>query len=406
MEEWKKQSREQSDKISSLQQQVAAKEEELVATRNEVFNLHHRLGQQSDLLNDLMGNSKSVDEGEITQHVLADKDKTINKLQGVIEMYKAELKSADELISHLKLERSSAKQETGDNEGENEKMMKDDEVANLNKRLITKQSKLEDITDMLKWYSMQYAHWEDKNQKLLNNLSVLQQEILQKDEELVAIRNEMNGVLADKERSINELQEDKEIYKAELNDAKDLISQLKMKQQLMKQEYVENEKKISKKFRVKDERLADLNDKLVAKQIVLDDLISTVKKYSKKYENWQLKNKEQAKKISALQEEILLKEKELVAIRNDLKRLVNKQSYMACQPTVVPLVSGGGIGVQQDDEKEMSNFQTEEVCSQVDNKAAKMVTMKDQSIPEHHQVSEQIHAYVYVYSYLCMNYGY
>ena len=325
MEEWKKQSREQSDKISSLQQQVAAKEEELVATRNEVFNLHHRLGQQSDLLNDLMGNSKSVDEGEITQHVLADKDKTINKLQGVIEMYKAELKSADELISHLKLERSSAKQETGDDEGENEKMMKDDEVANLNKRLITKQSKLEDITDMLKWYSMQYAHWEDKNQKLLNNLSVLQQEILQKDEELVAIRNEMNGVLADKERSINELQEDKEIYKAELNDAKDLISQLKMKQQLMKQEYVENEKKISKKFRVKDERLADLNDKLVAKQIVLDDLISTVKKYSKKYENWQLKNKEQAKKISALQEEILLKEKELVAIRNDLKRLVNKQ---------------------------------------------------------------------------------
>ena len=61
-------------------------------------------------------------------------------------------------------------------------------------------------------------------------------------------------------------------------------------------------------------------------------------------------------------------------------------------------MSGGGIGVQ-DDEKEMSNFQTEEVSSQVDNKATKMVTMKDHSIPEHHQVSEQIHAYVYVYSY-------
>ena len=152
-----------------------------------------------------------------------------------------------------------------------------EEVADLNKRLITKQSKLEDITDMLKWYSMQYAHWEDKNQKLLNNLSILQQEILQKDEELVAIRNEMSGVLADRERSISKLQEDKEIYMAELNDAKDLISQLKMKQLSMKQECVENKKKINKKFRVKDERLADLNDKLPAKQIVLDDLISTRK---------------------------------------------------------------------------------------------------------------------------------
>ena len=36
----------------------------------------------------------------------------IDKLQGVIEMYKAELSSANELISHLKLEWSSTKQET------------------------------------------------------------------------------------------------------------------------------------------------------------------------------------------------------------------------------------------------------------------------------------------------------
>ena len=76
LEERKAQSQEQLDKISSLQQQLAAKEEELTAMRNEVFNLHHQLGQQSDLLNDLMGNS--VDEAEIMQHVLADKDKTIN----------------------------------------------------------------------------------------------------------------------------------------------------------------------------------------------------------------------------------------------------------------------------------------------------------------------------------------
>ena len=378
------QSQEQLDNISSLQQQLAAKEEELATMRNEVFNLHHQLGRQSDLLNDLMGNS--VDEAEIMQHVLADKDKTIDKLQGVIEMYKAELSSANELISHLKLEWSSAKQETDDWGEKEEEIMIVEEVADLNKRLITKQSKLEDITDMLKWYSMEYAHWEDKNQKLLNNLSILQQEIVQKDEELVAIRNEMSmasGVLADKERSISKLQEDKEIYMAELNDANDLISQLKMKQLSMKQECVENEKKINKKFRVKDERLADLKDKLLAKQIVLDDLISTVKKYSKKYDNWQQKNKEQARKISALQEEILLKEKELVAVRNDMKRLVNKQSYMVYRPTVVPLFDGGGSA--QDDKKELSNFQTEEVPSQVDNEAKEMKIMKDQFIPEHHK---------------------
>ena len=38
---------------------------------------------------------------------------------------------------------------------------------------------------------------------------------------------QMSGVLVDRERSISKLQEDKEIYMAELNDAKDLISQLK-----------------------------------------------------------------------------------------------------------------------------------------------------------------------------------
>lgn len=185
LEEWKEQSQKQLDKIFSLQQQLAAKEEELATTRNEMFNLHHRLGRQSDLLNDLMDNS--ADKGEITQHVLAYKDKTIDKLQGVIEMYKAELSGANELIHHLKFEWSSAKLETNDDdEGEKNKKLKE-EIVDLNKQLITKQSKLEDITDMLKWYSMQYAQWEDKNHKLLNNLSVLQQEILQKDEELVAI---------------------------------------------------------------------------------------------------------------------------------------------------------------------------------------------------------------------------
>ena len=64
----------------------------------------------------------------------------------------------------------------------------------------------------------------------------------------------------------------------------------------------------------------------------------------------------------------MLKEKELVAARNDMKRLVNKQSYLVCQSTALPLFDGGGIGVQ-DDEKEMSNFQTEEIPSQVDNEA-------------------------------------
>ena len=384
------------DKISSLQQEVAVKDEELVATKNEMFNLHHRLGRQSDLLNDLMGDF--VDKGEITKHVLADKERTIDKLEGAIEVYKAELSDANELISNLKLERSSVVQETDDNEGaeqENEKLrMKDEEVAYLNKRLIIKQRKFEDITDMVKWYSMQYAHWEDKNQKLLNNLTVLQQEILQKDEELVTIRNEMSAVLADKERSIIKLQEDEEIYKAELNDAKDLISQLKMKQLSMKQESVENEKKIGKKFRVKDGRLDDLNDKLAAKQNVLDDLIATVKRYSMKYENWQVKYKEQARKISALQEEILLKEKELVATRNDVKRLLRKQSDMIFQPNVAPLSDGETKGVQED---EVLNFQIKEVPPQGDNEAKKVVTMKDQSdcyIPEsHEEVSHQMHAY-------------
>ena len=105
-----------------------------------------------------------------------------------------------------------------------------------------------------------------------------------------------------KEASVSySVQEDKEIYMAELND-KDLIIQLKMKQ-----ECVENEKKINKKFRVKDERLADLKDKLLAKQIVLDDLISTRKSIQRNMiiGSRRTRNK-QGRFHAALQEEILL----------------------------------------------------------------------------------------------------
>lgn len=48
--EWQKQSEEQWDKIVTLQQEVAEKEEELVSTRNEMKDVNDELTQQSDLL--------------------------------------------------------------------------------------------------------------------------------------------------------------------------------------------------------------------------------------------------------------------------------------------------------------------------------------------------------------------
>ena len=54
LEEWQKESKEQSDKILALQQEVTEKGEELAAAKSEMSNLHHQLVQQSDLLSTTM----------------------------------------------------------------------------------------------------------------------------------------------------------------------------------------------------------------------------------------------------------------------------------------------------------------------------------------------------------------
>ena len=50
LKEYRKVTQKQLSKISTLQKEVAEKDEEIVVTRNEMSDLHHQLAQQSGLL--------------------------------------------------------------------------------------------------------------------------------------------------------------------------------------------------------------------------------------------------------------------------------------------------------------------------------------------------------------------
>ena len=78
-------------------------------------------------------------------------------------------------------------------------------------------------------------------------------------------------MLVDKQRIIDALESDIEMYTAKLNDSKDLMQQLKTEQLFEEQQL---EKKIMEKLQMKDKALAALEEQLIAKQSILDDTIS------------------------------------------------------------------------------------------------------------------------------------
>ena len=134
-------------------------------------------------------------------------------------------------------------------------------------------------------------------------------------------------VLAEKERIIiDDLQVDNEMYKAELNDAKDSIQQQKQEQLSVKQELDNNDKKMTEKLRMKDEVLAEIKDKLILKQQSSNDAVS---RHLIELEEAQKVTQKQSEKLLTLEKEVGGMDEELVVTRkeiSDLKEQLAKQS--------------------------------------------------------------------------------
>ena len=115
-----------------------------------------------------------------------------------------------------------------------------------------------------------------------------------------ALQNEV----ADKEKIIDELQANNEMYKAELNDDKDFIQQLKKEPLSIKQELDDKNEEMIEKLRVRDEMLVEFKNELIVKQNHFDAAVS---RQSNELEELQKVNQEQSEKITTLQKGIVQK---------------------------------------------------------------------------------------------------
>ena len=315
LEEMQKITQEQSDKVLTLQKEVEEKEKELVVIRKEMFDLHHEVTQQADLLS-----AEAVNKQTLKQE-LADKEQIIDTIEADIAVYKGELNDTKDLLSQVKKEM------------EENIRVKDESLAKLKDELLMKQICLDDMNTSISRRSNEFDEWRRETQEQLVRISTLQKESAVREEKLVAtqIREIFNlrhqllqksdllsvtmrscankeqtfqCVLADKQRIIEQLRADNEIYAAEMNNGKNF-----------RQKSEESEKEMEEKIRDKNKELAKLKEELIKKQNSLDE--------------WEKQSQEQSNKISTLQKEVAEKEEELVVTKkemSDLKDQLTKQS--------------------------------------------------------------------------------
>ena len=298
LEQWQKERVELLEKSMHLNQDLVEKEEEMVVARQEMSDLNNQLAKQSDHLNGMM--TSYADKEQELQNELDDKNTNIDHLHDDNVMLKAELDDAKYVIQQLKSK-----------------------------------------------HSMELEEWEKERLKLLEKSMHLNKDLVEKEEELVAARQEnynlnnqlaqqsdhLNGMMtsyADKERAlqneldeknynIDDLQADIVMLKAELNDAKYLVQQLKLKNSSVKQELAAKEMMT----KVKDEALAE-REELIFEQN------DTIRKHSIELEELQKERRELSEKTMHLNNDLIEKEEELVVARQEISDLNNQlaqQSY-------------------------------------------------------------------------------
>ena len=299
LEEWQKERVELLEKSMHLNKDLVEKEEELVVARQEMSDLNNQLAKQSDQLNGMM--TSYADKERALQNELVDKNTNIDHLHADNVMLKAELDDAKYVIQQLKLKNS-----------------------------------------------MELEEWEKERLELLEKSMHLNKDLVEKEEELVAAKQEnynlnnqlaqqsdhLNGMMtsyADKERAlqneldnknynIDDLQADIVMLKAELNDAKYLVQQLKLKNSSVKQELATKEMMT----KVKDEVLAE-QEELIFEQN------DTIRKHSIELEELQKEHRELSEKTIHLNNDLIEKEEELVVARQEISDLNNQLAQQLYQ---------------------------------------------------------------------------
>ena len=341
-DEWQKQTQEQLDKIITLEKEVAEKEEKLILTRNETFDLSNQLAIQSDLL------SAEIAEKQEIQNVLINQEKTstinqrsLDKLEMDNKMYKAELDDAKDLIQQLQTEQVSMKQKFTSYQNEMMEIIrsKDEALAELNKELKVKQNFINGVVGE---HSDELEEFQGVTQK---QVSILQKSTAVKDKELVGIRNKIMDLkhqlaqqanvlsteteenqklkceLTDEKKTTEMLQSVIAMYKIELSDAKELVNQLQWEQNSMKQQIADNKKEMIEKIRAKEEKLTKLEEELIIKQDSVADMEINIRRHTHELEEWQKESKEQSDKILSLQQEVADKREQLVITNSEITKL-------------------------------------------------------------------------------------
>ena len=311
-------------------------------------SIHHQLMQQSDLFRATM--TSYADNEKTFQCMLADKERTIKQLQIDNETFKKELSKAEEAVEQLKISHSS---ELADSiTVMDEKMrVKDEAFDELKEELTIKQNSLDVAVSR---HSTESDEWQKQTQEQLDKIITLEKEVAEKEEELILTRNktfnlsnqlaiqsdllsaeiaekqEIQNVLINQEktstinqRSLDKLEMDNKMYKAELDDAKDLIQQLQTEQVSMKQKFASYQNEMMEIIRSKDEALAELNKELKVKQNFINGVVG---EHSDKLEEFQGVTQEQ---VSILQKSTAEKDKEFVGIRNKIMDLNHQLAQQA-----------------------------------------------------------------------------
>ena len=283
LEGWQKECQEQSDKMLILQKAITENKEELVVTKKQISDLNDQLAEQADLLNTEMAEKQKI------QEVLTSCKEKINwrmvdKLEADKDMYRSQLIDAEDLIQQLKMEQSSTRQQL------------EQEVEEKGEELVITKSEISNLQHQL-------AHQSDLLSATITSYAEKEQTF--------------DGMLTDKQRMINMLRSDVEMYTTKLNDIKESMQQLLTEQSSVK------EKEITEK----DEALAELKEQLTAKQHLLE---AAEDRHSVELTKWQKQIEKQTDRILSLQQEIVEKEEELIVTRNEMSDELTQQSDLLC----------------------------------------------------------------------------
>ena len=286
----------QSDNIKALEKRITELKEKLYVTRNINSDLKDEITQQSHLLSIERTDKQSMN------HELADKMRIINNLQ-------AKLNDMNNKTDQLKLEFADDENTLMKNA-----IVKDEALTKLKQELAIKQSSLDDLTITMQRHSSELEYWQKESQEDMHKFFTLEQAIIEKGVEFVTTRSELSNLhcqliqqsdqlsgmmksYADKERalqnelddkntSIDDVHADNVLLKAELDDSKHVMQQLKLQHSMELEEWqkehlelLEKTVYLNRKFVEKEEEMvvarqemSDLNNQLAQKSDHLNEM--------------------------------------------------------------------------------------------------------------------------------------